>query len=202
MRGSASELAPPIYLESEAVSRRFWGWILGWALTGGSVVATGGTAGWRQSPAWSEVLGLTLGAAGMFAGAWWSRENRRGAAAWAGAFLFAVWLLELGALGETTFALAFAAGLAGLLGASLGNLLDRRPFRPELVLRWSVGFAIGGFVAIVPGLYLSHFVGLLAERLTGLQAADTAGVVLGAALSGGLGGSMAVVMAAGADRFD
>lgn len=197
-----SNLATPVDLAAEAGHRRFCAWFLGWAFANGSIVATGGTDAWRQSTAASAALGLTLAAAGLFGAAWWSRENRRGAIAWPGAFLLAIWLLEIGAFGERFLSLFLAFGFMGLVGASMGDLLDGRRFRPETILRWSVGFTIGGFVAIVPGVYVSHFTGVLAERLTGLQAADSAGVVLGAALLGGLGGSIAVTMAAGADRVD
>ena len=54
-----------------------------------------------------------------------------------------------------------------------------------------MAFAIGAFLVLFPGSYLSHFTGVLAERITGLQEADMVGLVLGAALAGGLCGAVA-----------
>lgn len=197
MRVSVSELAPPLGLESEAGNGRIWGWSLGWAITAASVEATGGSDGWSQSPSWSAALGLALGAAGMFAGAWWSRVNRRGAAAWAGAFLLAAGLLALGVFGRNHAVLAFgaSAGLVGLLGASVGNLLDRRPFSLVKGLVWGGAFMAAGFFGLIPSVYLSHFTGMLVEWLTGREAADGVGVVLGTALAGGIGGAIAAFLA-------
>lgn len=192
-----SELAHPIDLEAEAGNGQIWGWSLGWAITAAAVVATGGSDGWSQSPSWSAALGLALGAAGMFAGAWWSRANRRGAAAWAGAFLLAAGLHALGVFGRNLVVLAFgaSAGLVGLLGASVGNLLDRRPFSLARGLLWGGAFMAAAFFGLIPGVYLSHFTGVLVEWLTGREAADGAGLVLGAALAGGIGGAIAAFLA-------
>jgi hypothetical protein len=158
---------------------------LGWAFTAAAVFATGGTAGWTQSPPWHAVVGITLGAAGMFAGAWWSR-GRRAAVAYAAAFVLAVGILKLNLLGQGMLSYSLAGGIVALIGESA-----RRPFDPRRCIRWGAAFAFGTFLMLFPGAYLSHFAGVLAERITGLQAADMVGIVLGAALAGGLCGVVA-----------
>lgn len=158
---------------------------LGWAFTTAAVVATGGTAGWTQSPAWSAAAGLALGAAGMFAGAWWSR-GRRAAVTYGAAFLLAAGILKLGLLGEGMLSMSLAGGLVGLLGESAHGRFDT-----QRSVRWGVAFAIGTFLMLFPGVYLSHFAGEFGKWITGLQAGDTMGNVLGAALAGGLCGALA-----------
>ena len=161
------------------------GWPLGWAFTTAAVFATGGTSGWTQSPSWHAVVGIALGAAGMFAGAWWSR-GRRAAVAYAAAFLLAAGILKLNLLGQGMLPYSLAGGIVGLLGESA-----RKPFDPRRCVRWGVAFAIGAFLMLLPGAYLSHFAGALAQKITGLQSADMVGLVLGAALAGGLCGAVA-----------
>jgi hypothetical protein len=161
------------------------GWPLGWAFTAAAVFATGGTAGWTQSPSWHAAIGIALGAAGMFAGAWWSR-GRRQSVAYAAAFVLAAGILKLGFLGQGMLSYSLAGGIVALIGESA-----RRPFSPRRIVRWGTAFAIGTFLMLFPGSYLSHFVGTFAEWITGLQAADTVGNVLGAALAGGLCGAVA-----------
>ena len=165
--------------------RRFLCLPLGWAFTAAAMVATGGTSGWTQSPAWSAALGIALGAAGMFAGAWWSR-GRREAVAYGAAFVLAAGILKLGLLGRGMLSFSLAGGMVALLGESA-----RGPFNLERVVRWGAAFFVGAFLMILPGVYLSHFAGVLAEWITGLQGADGAGIVLGAALAGGLCGTVA-----------
>ena len=164
--------------------RPWLGWPLGWAFTAAAVFATGGTAGWTQSPPWHAAVGIALGAAGMFAGAWWSR-GRRAAAAYAAAFVLAIGILKLGLLGEEMLSLFLAGGIVGLIGESA-----RRPFDLGRTFRWGAAFAIGAFLMLFPGSYISHFAGVLAERITGLQSADMVGIVLGAALAGALCGAL------------
>jgi hypothetical protein len=175
-------------------SRRLWGWVLGWALTSAAVCATGGTAGWRQSPAWSAILGLSLGVAAMFAGARWSGREPREAATWAGAFLLAVGILESEALGDGLLAMFLGAGLVGLLGDLVGGRLAGRGFHLERSLRWGVGFALCGFMAFFPGIYLAQFAGIAARRLIGSQEAQSVGFVLGSALVAGAFGALAAVI--------
>jgi hypothetical protein len=182
------------HLDLETSSGRLWGWALGWALAAAAVYATGGTAGWRQSPAWSAALGLTLGSAAMFAGARWSGRKPREAAAWAGAFLLAVGILESEILGAGVLAFFLCAGLVGLLGDLAGGLLAGRGFHLARSLRWGVGFALGGILAFFPGIYVAHFTGVAAQRLTGLQPADLVGVVLGGALAAGACGALAALI--------
>ena len=155
---------------------RFLGWPLGWAFTVAAVFATGGTAGWTQSPPSNAVIGLALGAAGMFAGAWWSR-GQLAAFAYGAAFLLAAGILKLGLFGQGALSMCLAGGLVGLLGESA-----RGPFDPKRCVRWGCAFGIGTFLVLFPGVYLSHFVGVLA---------GTAGDILGAALAGGLCGLVA-----------
>ena len=175
---------------------RSLGWPLGWAFTAAAVIATGGTAGWTQSPPWSAAVGLALGAAGMFAGAWWSR-SRRAAVAYGAAFLLAAGILKLGFLGEGMLSMSVAGGLVGLLGESA-----HAPFDPKRCVRWGFAFGIGTFLMLFPGSYLSHFVGMFAEWITGIQAADDVGIVLGAALAGGLCGAVASCIADPDDPAD
>jgi hypothetical protein len=182
--------------DAVAANLRFLGWPLGWAFTTVAVSATGGTSGWTQSPPWSAAIGIALGAAGMFAGAWWSR-GRREAAAYAAAFIVAAGILKLGLLGAGMLSFFLAGGIVALIGESA-----RRPFDPQRIVRWGAAFAIGAFLLILPGSYLSHFAGALAERITGLQAADTAGNLLGAALAGGLCGAVAAFIGDPDDQFD
>lgn len=161
------------------------GWPLGWAFTAAALVATGGTAGWTQSPAWSAAVGIALGAAGMFAGAWWSR-GRREAVAYGVAFVLAAGILKLGLLGGGMLSFSLAGGIVALIGETV-----RRPFDSRRIVRWGAAFFVGAFLMILPGVYLSHFAGAFAGWITGLQAADTAGNVLVAALAGGLCGTVA-----------
>lgn len=172
----------------DAADLRFLGWPLGWAFTTAAIVATGGTSGWTQSPAWSAALGIALGVAGMFAGAWWSR-GQRAAVAYAAAFLVAVEILKLDLLGQGMLSYSMAGGIVGLLGESV-----RGPFEPRRCVRWGVAFAIGTFLMLFPGVYLSHFAGELGKWITGLQAGDAVGNVLGAALAGGLCGTVAALI--------
>lgn len=171
--------------DTAAANLRFLGWPLGWAFTTVAVSATGGTSGWTQSPSWHAVVGIALGAVGMFAGAWWSR-GRREAAAYGAAFVLAVGILKLGLLGEGMLSLFLAGGIVALIGESA-----RRPFDLGRNVRWGAAFAIGALLVLFPGSYLSHFMGVLAERITGLPAADTVGLLLGSAIVGGLCGAVA-----------
>ena len=148
---------------------RFLGWPLGWALTVAAVFTSG-----------AGPLGLALGTAGMFTGAWWSR-GRLAAFAYGAAFLLAAGILKLGLLGQGALSMCVAGGLVGLLGES-----GRGPFDPKRCVRWGFAFGIGTFLALFPGVYLSHFGGMLGEP---------AGLVLGAALAGGLCGAVASFIA-------
>ena len=168
-----------------AADSRFLGWPLGWAFMAAAAVATGGTSGWTQSPPWSAAVGIVLGAAGMFAGAWWSR-GRREAFAYGAAFVLVGGILKLGLLGRGMLSFSLAGGIVALIGESV-----RVPFDLQRVVRWGAAFFVGAFLMILPGTYLSHFAGAFAGWITGLQAADTAGNVLGAALAGGLCGAVA-----------
>ncbi|HEX7181058.1 MAG TPA: hypothetical protein VF756_04390 [Thermoanaerobaculia bacterium] len=166
------------------------GWVLGWAITTAAVAATGGTAGWQQSPPWSLPLGMALGALGLFVGSWVADRERFSAPelkarrwmaslGWALAFVAGLSLLLAASSG--LLSLILGAGLIGLAGGAASAALGRASWLRGGAL-WGTAFAIG-FIANV---FLGYLLGGVADALAG-----DAGFMLGIALSGALGGALA-----------
>lgn len=191
----------------EHVTSRLSGWAAGWAATTVAITATGGTAGWQQSPEGSLPLGLALGALGLFAGAWLADGSRPSAHPWR-----AAWPWALGYLVGVTLMLTTATGLGGfflgmgimgLTGGAIRALL--RGHRWDTVLQgllWAAGFVCGGSVLLFGGYFLGDGTEALVESLTGSPAAGEVGLFLGLALAGALGGLLAGAVGTQGDELE
>lgn len=175
------------------------GWALGWAITTAAVAATGGTAGWHQSPPWHLALGVALGALGLFVGSWVADRERfrapelkarrwMASLGWALAFVAGLWLLL--AFSSGLLSLILGVGLIGLIGGAASAALGRASWLRGGAL-WGTAFVIG-FIA---NIFLGYFLGDGVEALVGEGVAwFTLGIALSGALAGALAGGVAWVL--------
>jgi hypothetical protein len=191
---------------STTLSDAVAGQAAGWAIWAAAVMATGGTAGWKQSPAWSAALGMAVGSLGLLVGARWTDRSRIAppprlwfsAGAWAAGFLLVCWLLIQGFLGESFLSLLVAAGLVGLIGGAASGLLGdatEGQNRYGHAFAWCLAFVVGLVCCVLAGYVGGDLFEELVRRMTGSDTAGTVALVSATAAAGALGGSAAGLIA-------
>jgi len=188
--------------ESPTLADAVTGQAVGWAVATAAIVATGGTAGWTQSPAWSAGVGLSLAALALFLGAWRTDRSRIeklsrrrfAATSWSVGFLLACGLLKMGLLGESFLSPLLAAGVTGLVGGVASGLLGDFPLDSQRYghgFAWALAFAVGLLIAVLGGYLGGDLFELVVRRVTGSAAAGTVALVFAWSATGGLGGAVA-----------